>query len=171
MIFQDPYGSLNPRRMIADSIIEGMSAQKILKNKAERLEEVDRLLTQVGLSASRKWHYPHEFSGGERQRICIARALALRPQLLILDEPTSALDASIQMQVLKLLRELQTHYKIAYLLITHDFSVVSYLAHDIVVMHQGKIIEAGSCQDLLEQPKQHYTQTLIAATPKIRELE
>lgn len=168
IIFQDPYGSLNPRRTVADSIVEGMSAQKTVTKKSEQLAIVDQLLPRVGLNSEDKWRYPHEFSGGERQRICIARALALRPKLLILDEPTSALDASIQMQVLELLRDLQAQYNIAYLLITHDFSVVSCLAHRVVVMHQGQLVEAGETRAVLEQPQQEYTKKLIAATPTIR---
>ncbi len=168
MIFQDPYAALNPRRMVADSIMEGVSAQKIITNRLEQIAMVDQLLKRVGLSSEHKWRYPHEFSGGEKQRICIARALALRPKLLILDEPTSALDASIQRQVLNLLRELQEQYKIACLLITHDFSVVSYLADTIAVMYQGHIVETGNSHDLLKEPQHEYTKQLIAATPTLR---
>ncbi len=171
MIFQDPYASLNPRRMIADSILEGVFAQKIQNSKAEAISLVDSLLERVGLLPEHKWRYPHEFSGGEKQRICIARALALRPKLLVLDEPTSALDASIQIQVLKLLRELQERYKMAYLLITHDFSVVSYLAHEVVVMYQGSVVESGATARVLEKPQHEYTQKLMTATPRIREEE
>lgn len=168
MIFQDPYGSLNPRRMIADSIMEGMIAQNIIRQRDTRLAKVDQLLQRVGLRPEHKWRYPHAFSGGEKQRICIARALALQAKLLILDEPTSALDVSTQKQVLELLRELQQQDKMAYLLITHDFSVVSFLAHEVIVMYQGKIVETGTAQAVLQQPQHAYTRQLINAMPKIR---
>lgn len=167
IIFQDPYASLNPRIMIGDSVAEGMLAQKIVKNRKEALEQVDKLLKQVDLSPEMKWRYPHEFSGGQRQRICIARALALSPKLLILDEPTSALDVSIQMQILQLLEKLQKEYQLSYLLITHNLAVVAYMSHYLAVMQEGKIVEQGQTKDILENPKTNYTKKLLSSIPKI----
>jgi peptide/nickel transport system ATP-binding protein len=168
IIFQDPYAALNPRQMIADSIIEGMSTQKIITKRKQQLVAVDELLLQVGLTPEMKWRYPHEFSGGEKQRICIARALALRPKILILDEPTSSLDVSMQMQVLQLLDRLQAKHQISYLLITHDVAVVAYLSHYLAVMYQGRIVEQGETKNLLKNPQHEYTRRLLAAVPQIR---
>ena len=141
IIFQDPYSALNPRMSIADSLMEGLWIQKKIKNKRAAFPIIDDVLNQVELDPDMKWRYPHEFSGGQRQRICIARALTLSPDLLILDEPTSALDVSTQKQILMLLEKLQQKNNIAYLLITHNLSVVNYLAHRVYVMQDGKIIE------------------------------
>ena len=167
-IFQDPYSSMNPRMMIADIIEEGMIAQRIGKTKAEREARVDELLQQVGLRPEEvKYRYPHEFSGGQRQRICIARALAVNPKLIICDEPTSALDVSVQAQILNLLKELQNRLGLAYLFITHNLAVVEYLAHYVAVMYLGRIVEQGTVDEVLEQPKHPYTRALLSAVPVI----
>jgi len=168
IIFQDPYASLNPRMMIFNCIAEGLIAQKKVRSKKEALDKVNAVLQTVELDPNIKWRYPHEFSGGQRQRICIARALVLNPTLLILDEPTSALDVSIQMQVLKLLEKLQKELRLSYLLITHNLSIVAYLAHSTAVMQAGKIVEQGPTRDILKSPTHHYTQQLIASIPRIR---
>jgi ABC-type microcin C transport system duplicated ATPase subunit YejF len=167
IVFQDPYTSLDPRMIINDIIEEGMLIQKINKSPKQRQQRIDELLSLVGLEPDYKFRYPHEFSGGQRQRICIARALAVEPQLLICDEPTSALDVSIQMQILNLLRRLQQELNLSYLLITHNFGVVAYLADQVAVMQYGKIIEQGTTEKILFNPEQKYTQQLLAAVPKI----
>ncbi len=168
IVFQDPYSSMNPRMMIADVIAEGMIAQGIGGSKQQRLKRVDELLEQVGLEPSHKNRYPHEFSGGQRQRICIARALAVEPKLIVCDEPTSALDVSVQAQILDLLKDLQKNMGLGYLFITHNISVVEYLAHYVAVMYQGRIVEQGTADEVLTNPQDPYTQKLLAAVPRLK---
>ena len=169
IIFQDPYSSMNPRMMVGDIIEEGMLAQNIGASASERQQRIDALLTQVGLSAEAKHRYPHEFSGGQRQRICIARALAVNPKVIVCDEPTSALDVSVQAQILNLLKGLQDELGLAYLFITHNMSVVEYLAHTVAVMYLGRIVEQGRVEEVLKNPKHPYTQALLSAVPTLDE--
>jgi len=168
IVFQDPYSSMNPRMMIADVVAEGMIAQGIGGSKQLRMKRVDELLEQVGLEPSHKSRYPHEFSGGQRQRICIARALAVEPKLIVCDEPTSALDVSVQAQILELLKDLQRNMGLSYLFITHNISVVEYLAHYVAVMYQGKIVEQGTVDEVITNPQDPYTQKLLAAVPRLK---
>ncbi|HYC48495.1 MAG TPA: ABC transporter ATP-binding protein [Burkholderiales bacterium] len=167
IIFQDPYSSLDPRMRIAETLEEGMSALRIGANAAERQTRVDALLTEVGLSPDMKYRYPHEFSGGQRQRIAIARALSVEPQLIVCDEPTSALDVSVQAQILNLLKDLQARKGLAYLFITHNISVIEFLAHEVAVMYLGRIVERGSVREVLETPQHPYTRALLSAVPVI----
>ena len=167
IVFQDPYSSMNPRMMINDVIQEGMIAQNIGNSEKERDENTVELLEQVGLLPEHRYRYPHEFSGGQRQRICIARALAVKPKLIICDEPTSALDVSVQAQILALLKKLQKEYRLGYLFITHNISVVEYIAHYVAVMYEGKIVEQGSVEKILKNPENPYTKRLLSAVPRI----
>ena len=167
IVFQDPYSSLNPRMLVGDIIEEGMVSLGIEKNASQRRLTVAKLLGQVGLPEDASNRYPHEFSGGQRQRICIARALAVKPQVIICDEPTSALDVSVQAQVLNLLKDLQVQLGMSYLFITHDMSVVSYLADDVAVMHDGEIVESGTALEVLQNPQHEYTKKLLSAVPKL----
>ena len=164
-IFQDPYSSMNPRMMVGDIVEEGMLAQGIGKTREQRRQRVLQLFDQVGLSADHLRRYPHEFSGGQRQRICIARALAVDPQLVICDEPTSALDVSVQAQILNLLKELQQKLALPYLFITHNISVVAYLVDEVAVMYLGRIVEQGRVREVLENPQHPYTRALLSAVP------
>ncbi len=166
-IFQDPYSSMNPRMMVGDIVEEGMLAQGIGKTREARRARVEELFGQVGLSPEHVRRYPHEFSGGQRQRICIARALAVDPQLVICDEPTSALDVSVQAQILNLLKDLQNRLGLSYLFITHNLSVVAYLADRVAVMYLGKIVEEGPVGEVLEQPRHPYTRALLSAVPSV----
>ncbi len=165
IIFQDPMASMNPRMLVHNIIEEGMLAQDIGGNAAERRTRVHELLQQVGLPASAADRYPHEFSGGQRQRICVARALAVEPRLIICDEPTSALDVSVQAQILNLLQALQQQLGLSYLFITHNISVVAYLAHEVAVMYLGRIVEQGTVAEVLDDPQHPYTQALLSAVP------
>lgn len=167
MIFQDPFASLNPRMRIGEIIAEGMQTfgERGGKNK---LLSVGELLRQVGLDPAAAGRYPHEFSGGQRQRIAIARALAVRPELIVCDEPTSALDVSVQAQILNLLKALQGEFGMAYLFITHNFAVVEYLAHEVAVMYLGRIVERGKVAEVLQAPRHPYTQALLSAVPVAR---
>jgi len=167
IIFQDPFSSMNPRMTIGDIIEEGMIAQGIGGAPAQRRQRVDRLLDQVGLRPDNRSRYPHQFSGGQRQRICIARALAVEPKLIVCDEPTSALDVSVQAQILNLLKDLQGELGLSYLFITHDLSVVSYLADRVAVMYLGRIVEEGSVGDVLDNARHPYTQALLSAVPTL----
>jgi len=164
IVFQDPFSSLNPRMKVGQILAEGMAALLSLPAPKQHLKMLD-LLDQVGLPADAASRYPHEFSGGQRQRIAIARALAVEPKLLILDEPTSALDVSVQAQILNLLADLQRKHGLAYLFITHNLAVVSYLAHRVAVMRGGKIVEAGAAEKLLIQPENAYTRLLLDSAP------
>jgi peptide/nickel transport system ATP-binding protein len=165
IVFQDPYGSLNPRMRVADILLEGMRSLGIGVGDAERLDRIKALLVEVGLPADALGRYPHEFSGGQRQRIAIARALAVDPKLIVCDEPTSALDVSVQAQILNLLRSLQARLGIAYLFITHNIAVVDYLAHEVAVMYQGRIVEHGDVEQVLRAPRHPYTRELLSAVP------
>jgi peptide/nickel transport system ATP-binding protein len=165
IVFQDPYGSLNPRMRVADILLEGMRSLQIGAGDDERLRQIEALLGEVGLPANALGRYPHEFSGGQRQRIAIARALAVNPKLIVCDEPTSALDVSVQAQILNLLRSLQKRLGIAYLFITHNIAVVDYLAHEVAVMYQGRIVEHGDVEQVLRSPAHPYTRELLSAVP------
>ena len=165
IIFQDPASSMNPRMLVEDIIAEGLVAQGIGGNRVQRRTLVERLLGQVGMQVSAASRYPHEFSGGQRQRIAIARALAVEPRLIVCDEPTSALDVSVQAQVLNLLKALQAELGLSYLFITHNISVVAYLAHEVAVMYLGRIVEYGNVEKVLKRPLHPYTGALLSAVP------
>jgi peptide/nickel transport system ATP-binding protein len=167
IIFQDPYGSLNPRMRVVEILLEGMRSLEVGADDAERLARIEALLSEVGLPTEALGRYPHEFSGGQRQRIAIARALAVDPKLIVCDEPTSALDVSVQAQILNLLRSLQRRRGLAYLFITHNIAVVDYLAHEVAVMYQGKIVERGPVDRVLRSPQHEYTRQLLAAVPEV----
>ena len=166
IIFQDPYASLNPRITVGDAILEPMKVHKIHKSDKERKVAVMELLKKVGLNETHYYRYPHEFSGGQRQRIGIARAIALHPKLIICDETVSALDVSVQAQVLNLLNQLKEEFQFTYLFISHDLAVVKFMSDQLVVMHQGKIVEKGEADSIYENPQNEYTQKLINAIPK-----
>jgi peptide/nickel transport system ATP-binding protein len=167
IVFQDPVASMNPRMLVGDIVAEGMQAQALETDVGRRQVRVRELLQHVGLPAAAAQRYPHEFSGGQRQRICIARALAVRPRLIVCDEPTSALDVSVQAQVLNLLKDLQEELDLSYLFITHNISVVAYLAHEVAVMYLGRIVERGMVREVLETPRHPYTRALLSAVPSV----
>jgi len=167
IVFQDPMGSLDPRMRVRDSIAEGMVAFRIGANARERTERVASLMRRVGLDPDEMLRYPHEFSGGQRQRICIARALAVEPRLIVCDEAVSALDVSIQAQILNLLRDLQEELGLSYLFITHDLSIVRYLADRVAVMYLGQIVEERAAEALFAEPRHPYTQGLLQAVPSV----
>lgn len=167
IIFQDPFSSMNPRMLVSDIIEEGIKSLGGEPDPDKRIKRVEELLEMVGMSADMRLRYPHEFSGGQRQRICIARALAVDPKLIVCDEPTSALDVSVQAQILNLLKSLQNKLGLSYLFITHDISVVAYLADEIAVMYLGRIVERGTVEQVLTDPKHPYTKALLAAVPEI----
>ncbi|MDT8314815.1 ABC transporter ATP-binding protein [Roseomonas mucosa] len=163
VVFQDPFGSLSPRMTVADIVAEGLAVHEPALSRAEREARVADVLREVGLDPGSAHRYPHEFSGGQRQRISIARALVLRPKLVVLDEPTSALDVSVQAQVVELLRELQAKHGLAYLFISHDLRVVRAMAHRILVMKDGRVVESGETEQVMSAPREDYTRVLMAA--------
>jgi peptide/nickel transport system ATP-binding protein len=167
IIFQDPYSSLNPRMRVMETLEEGMAALGVGAGREERQARIDALLADVGLAPELKTRYPHEFSGGQRQRIAIARALSVEPRLIVCDEPTSALDVSVQAQILNLLKALQHQRGLAYLFITHNISVIEFLAHEVAVMYLGRIVERGTVEEVLVSPKHPYTRALLSAVPVI----
>lgn len=164
MVFQDPYASINPRMRIKEIIEEGLMIHE-LGTTSERDKKVRSMIKKVGLSEADLVKYPHQFSGGQRQRIGIARVLIMEPQIVICDEPVSALDVSIQAQILLLLKELQKEFHLSYLFISHDLRVVRHIADEVVVMHQGKIVEQGTIKKVYEKPKENYTKELLNAIP------
>jgi microcin C transport system ATP-binding protein len=163
IVFQDPFGSLSPRMTCAQIIGEGLTIHKIDPERNQR-DLVAEVMTETGLDPKTMDRYPHEFSGGQRQRIAIARAMVLRPKLLVLDEPTSALDMTVQVQIVELLRDLQQKYGLAYLFISHDLNVIRAMSHKVIVMKQGDVIEQGTAEDLFENPQTEYTRQLLQAT-------
>ena len=167
MIFQNPYGSLNPRKKIGTIIGEPLVINTTM-DKVEREERVRDMMTKVGLRPEHYNRYPHMFSGGQRQRIAIARALMLRPKLVVADEPVSALDVSVQAQVLNLLKDIQQEMTLAFLFIAHDLSVVRYLADDVMVMYLGRVAEYGDSEQIFRHPRHPYTQALLASTPHLK---
>lgn len=167
MVFQDPYGSLNPRMTIGVAIEEVLAIHRILKGRAARRQRVREILMDVGLRPEYAQRYPHEFSGGERQRVGLARALVLNPSLLVADEPVSALDVSIQHSVLNLLQRLRKEHGLAYLFISHDLAVVRRISDRIAVMYEGQIVEKGSAEEICDRPQHPYTHQLLDAVPDI----
>ncbi len=163
MVFQDPFGSLSPRLSVGQIIEEGLQVHQPQLSHSERGKLINTALKEVGLDAEMANRYPHEFSGGQRQRIAIARALVLKPELIILDEPTSALDRTVQSQITDLLRDLQQRHNLSYLFISHDLAIVRALSHDLVVMKEGKVVEQGVAEQVFAEPRERYTKDLMAA--------
>jgi oligopeptide transport system ATP-binding protein len=166
MIFQDPFLSLDPRLSIASSLSESLRLHTDLSSAA-RTERVIELLRSVGLNESHRDRYPHQFSGGQLQRVAIARAIATEPDFVVCDEPTAALDMSVRAQVINLLQEKQEQLGLSYLFISHDLSLVRYIATRVLVMYRGSIIEAGKTEEIFEDPQHHHTKALLAAVPRI----
>lgn len=166
MVFQDPYASLNPRFSIYATLLEALTRRAPLA-RDEREDAVAALMRRVGLAPEHMYKYPHEFSGGQRQRVAIARAIAPQPALLLADEPVSALDVSIQSQILNLLTDLCHEMELTMIFISHDLSVVHYLADDIAVMRRGKLVESGTADEVFHHPQHDYTRTLLAAIPRL----
>ncbi|MEH2170659.1 MAG: ABC transporter ATP-binding protein [Nostoc sp.] len=165
IVFQNPFSSLDPRMKVGEAVMEPLLIHAVGKTKQQRRQRVVELLERVGLSADAINRYPHQFSGGQRQRICIARSLALNPKFIICDESVSALDVSVQAQVLNLLKELQSDFQLTYIFISHDLSVVKFMSDRILVMNRGQIVEEGTAESIYQEPKEEYTQKLIAAIP------
>jgi microcin C transport system ATP-binding protein len=163
IVFQDPFGSLSPRMAVGDIVAEGLVVHEPGLNRTERNRRVIEALAEVGLPADMMERYPHEFSGGQRQRIAIARVIVLKPDLVVLDEPTSALDMSVQAQIIALLRDLRERHNLAYLFISHDLKVVRALAHRVVVLREGKIVEEGTADEIFNAPREEYTRALMQA--------
>jgi microcin C transport system ATP-binding protein len=168
IVFQDPYGSLSPRMSVGQIVGEGLKIHRLGGSADERRERIAEALAAVGLDPEVQDRYPHEFSGGQRQRIAIARALVLRPDFIVLDEPTSALDMSVQAQIVQLLRKLQQAYDLAYLFISHDLRVVRALAHEVLVMRQGRVVEQGPADRIFAHPEHPYTRALMAAAFELK---
>ena len=163
IVFQDPFGSLSPRLSVADIVGEGLDVHGLAKDETEKDAIIVGVLEEVGLDPETRHRYPHEFSGGQRQRISIARAMVLKPKLVVLDEPTSALDMSVQAQIVDLLRDLQSRHQLAYLFISHDLKVVRALSDELIVMREGKVVEQGDADEVFDNPKEAYTRALMAA--------
>lgn len=166
IIFQDPYSSLNPRLTVGRAITEAMQVHGLYSNGKERHKETIKLLEEVGLLPEHYYRYPHEFSGGQRQRIGIARTIALKPKFIVCDESVSALDISVQAQVLNLLNDLKGIFGFTYLFISHDLAVVKFMADQLLVMREGKIVESGEADAVYRAPQNEYTKVLIEAIPK-----
>ena len=168
IVFQNPYAALNPRFTVGQTLVEPMTIHHIGASAPEREQKARDWLVRVGLDADAMRKYPHEFSGGQRQRIAIARSLTLAPDVLVLDEPVSALDVSVQAQVLNLLKDLQDELGLAYVFISHDLAVVRFMADDVMVMKDGRVVEHRPTEELLAQPHEDYTRRLIGAVPTLR---
>jgi microcin C transport system ATP-binding protein len=171
IVFQDPYGSLSPRMSVGQIVEEGLAVHRLARDADERRAMIDGVLREVGLDPDTRDRYPHEFSGGQRQRIAIARAMVLRPRLVVLDEPTSALDMSVQAQIVDLLRALQARHGLAYLFISHDLRVVRALSSEILVMRAGRVVESGPTTEIFERPREPYTKALMAAAFALEAVE
>lgn len=170
MVFQDPYGSLNPRKNVGSLLQEPLVINTDMP-KAERQEAAREMMARVGLRPEQYSRYPHMFSGGQRQRIAIARALMLRPHVVVADEPVSALDVSIQAQILNLMMDLQDEFRLAYLFVSHDLSVVRHIADEVMVMYLGRAVEHGPKDRIFENPQHPYTRALLASTPRVNPQE
>lgn len=166
IVFQDPFASLNPRKNIRECIGEGLVYHGLVNSQQEQTERVAEILNTVGLSSDIMLRYPHQFSGGQQQRICIGRAIALRPRLIVCDEAVSALDVSVQAQILNLLQKLRQELSLSYLFISHDLSVIRYLCQRVVVLYLGKVMEIAPVEELFNNPRHPYTQALLSAIPK-----
>jgi microcin C transport system ATP-binding protein len=163
IVFQDPYGSLSPRLSVGEIVAEGLDVHGLMTEESERDAAVVAALKDVGLDPETRHRYPHEFSGGQRQRIAIARALILKPKLIVLDEPTSALDMSVQAQMVDLLRDLQSKHGFTYFFISHDLRVIRAMSDRVIVMRNGKVVEKGSARQIFEAPQEAYTKALLDA--------